>query len=174
MKLQRVDAPPITPVILKAIWSRTPPERLASRLPPPGCRQLSVQVDAALGFGRCGSVFSVTTSPLDAPENSYVPNLVIKVAQPNERHRLASEAAIYEELESLQGIAVPLCFGWFEMELTDGDTVLQFDKNKRYQEAISISELPWKPRATTDRKLSILVLERLGAELPFEFSKSDR
>ncbi|KAH8110961.1 hypothetical protein DFH11DRAFT_1618065 [Phellopilus nigrolimitatus] len=53
-------------------------------------------------------------------ENAMFPRLCIKIALPGKSYRLSKEAWCYEEMEKLQGIAIPRCFGWSEAELGTG------------------------------------------------------
>lgn len=48
------------------------------------------------------------------PPGFCLPELVIKVADPDRLEDLAHEASMYDEMESLQGVAIPRCYGWFE------------------------------------------------------------
>ncbi|KIM41468.1 hypothetical protein M413DRAFT_445466 [Hebeloma cylindrosporum] len=149
-----------------------PPCRLPSTLPPPGNLQLSLFVEELIGDGRCGTVFS--THPdllLDLSNKSvevlepglpYLPSLVIKVADHAHVEDLAAEASIYEEMENLQGVAIPRYYGWFEAELEPTWTV---DFNPSKTETAP---------STAPGRLSLLLLERMGPLLPIGERLSDR
>ncbi|KAF8153084.1 hypothetical protein B0H34DRAFT_91282 [Crassisporium funariophilum] len=93
-----------------------PPMRLVSTLPSPGCLQLTLSAKELIGDGRCGRVFATSLSHLcdssDITVNSaLLPELVIKVASRDHVANLAKEASMYQEIESLQGIAIPRFYG---------------------------------------------------------------
>lgn len=149
-----------------------PPPRLPSTLPPPGNLQLSLSVEDLIGDGRCGTVFSTYPSLLLDPSNNpmavlepglpYLPSLVIKVADQAHIEDLATEASMYEEMESLQGVAIPRYYGWFEAELEPTWTV-----------DLSSSETE-TPTSTRPSRLSLLLLERMGPLLPIGERLPDR
>lgn len=88
------------------------------------------------------------TQPLNLPT---IPNLVIKVANSKHQDSLAKEAAIYDEMESIQGIAVPRCYGFFETELAMDDGWSFSDVDNRSSTSSSQTGI-----------ISVLLLERLG------------
>jgi len=146
-----------------------PPPRLPSTLPPPGNLELSLSVDDLIGEGRCGTVFSTYLSLLLDPSNEpvevlepYLPSLVIKVADQAHIEDLATEASMYEEMENLQGVAIPRYYGWFEAELEPAWTV---DSRSGENEA---------PTSTHSGRLSLLLLERMGPLLPIGERLPDR
>jgi len=149
-----------------------PPPSLPSTLPPPGDLQLSLSVEDLIGEGRCGTVFSTYPSLLLDPSNKpvevlepglpYLPSLVIKVADQAHIEDLATEASMYEEMENLQGVAIPRYYGWFEAELEPTWTVdLRSGENET-------------PTSTHSGRLSLLLLERMGPLLPIGERLPDR
>ena len=56
------------------------------------------------------------------PLLGHLPSLVLKVGRFKHRAEITREAWFYDEMESLQGVVVPRCYGWFEAELTEGQT----------------------------------------------------
>lgn len=138
-----------------------PPARLPSKLPAPGAYALAVSLDKCLGDGRCGTTFAVETLQLSAskgssqkirnPQFPYFPDLALKVASGERVKGLQNEAAIYDEMESLQGISVPRCYGLFTAELGPN---------------IAIPSDKTSPTSDHPRQISILLLERVGEALP--------
>ena len=149
-----------------------PPRRLPSTLPPPGNLQLSLSVEDLIGEGRCGTVFSTNPSLLLDPSNKpvdvlepglpYLPSLVIKVADQARIEDLAIEASMYEEMETLQGVAIPRYYGWFEAQLDPTWTV---DMTPGETET---------PTSISSGRLSLLLLERMGPLLPIGERLPDR
>ena len=90
-----------------------------STLPEPG----TVHVHLALGekreSGRSGVVHNVEVLPTQ-PLPGHLPPLVLKVGRFNGRAAIAREAWFYDEMECLQGVVVPRCYGWFEAQPRKG------------------------------------------------------
>lgn len=105
---------------------RTNTERPPSQLPPPGHSRLSFSIGKPLGAGKSGSVHEVLNPTWEAPvqESSlatgHLPPLVAKICWPNRCHSIVREGWFYEEMECLQGIAIPRCYGCFELKLSKG------------------------------------------------------
>ena len=57
----------------------------------------------------------IPTEPLPG----HLPPLVLKAGCFKRRAEIAREAWFYDEMECLQGVVVPRCYGWFETELTE-------------------------------------------------------
>jgi len=89
---------------------------------------------------------------------------VIKVADEERVYDLANEASMYDEMESLQGVVIPRCYGWFEAELED-DSVPVNDIGQATDS---------RSREVRQRKLSVLLLERVGGHLPLGEPLPDR
>ncbi|KDR77255.1 hypothetical protein GALMADRAFT_246561 [Galerina marginata CBS 339.88] len=157
-----------------------PPARLPSVLPPAGDLQLTISIMDLIGNGRCGSVYSTSlphlqdratsNPPCDNPLPilSYLPELVVKVADEAHVDDLASEASMYDEMEVLQGVAIPRCYGWFEGEL--GPLTMAPAANPSKCEP----ETKIAQRRNVPTRLSILVLERVGEHLPLGERIPDR
>lgn len=92
------------------------PLRPPSTLPPPGNLHLTCRLGSDIGSGRSGIVFEVLDPVLDAA----LPPLVVKVCRQSRCLSMGREAWFYDELEILQGVVVPRCYGWFELQLQDG------------------------------------------------------
>lgn len=165
LRLTREEPPAVVPVRewRGEVLPNGPPARPQSSFPAPGTNELVVTVAEQLGAGRCGSVLAVDTLRLTDPNNPktrllypqppHLPELVIKVADAEHEDSLKHEAAIYNEMEPLQGVSIPRAYGFFTAEL-DPDTIVP-----------SLSS-DVSPTTATPRRLSILLLERLGEMLP--------
>ncbi|KAF9045576.1 hypothetical protein BJ165DRAFT_1478334 [Panaeolus papilionaceus] len=146
-----------------------PPIRKPSQLPPPGQMKAQISAHELIGNGRCGSVYSTSVLNVCNPErpnhtawnpkSPSLPNLVMKIADFDRVDDLEHEAGVYDEMESLQGVAIPQCYGWFEAEMPTAWAIPE-------QEASSGSGKPCK--------LSILLLERMGGHLPLGETLPDR
>lgn len=94
----------------------TPLEPFKSILPPPGNLQLSVTMGGAhIGRGATADVFPCTVEPY---EGGLLPPLVIKTSCWADS--LDREAWAYGEMESLQGISIPRCYGLYTAPLPFG------------------------------------------------------
>jgi hypothetical protein len=131
-------AKPARPVIpTSEDWKRVggPPARPPSKLPPQGDLCLRLSIDAErVGYGRVGSVYPVS---IHTSSQYCLPPLVIKVAARRRSPNLAREAWFYEEMEHIQGVAIPRCYGLFTAEIDPNSEVLdwaetdaEYDPNK--------------------------------------------
>lgn len=93
-----------------------PPPREPSNLPPPGNVHLSISLGDIIDSGATSVVYDVVISDEDL--RARLPPLVIKIARPLRRGRLELEKFWYDHLESLQGVVLARCYGWFEAENT--------------------------------------------------------
>lgn len=167
LRLQRQTPPAVENVYMNhfRVLAHGPPARLPSHLPPPGNLQLTLSSLECIGKGRCGYVFATSllnicdktdqsSFNLDQPAIPYIPELVLKVAKGTQVDRIAKEASMYEEMESLQGVGILRCYGWFEV-----------DMDPSYVTPINILNKP-PDMHTYPNRLSILLLERAGGRLP--------
>ncbi|PPR03404.1 hypothetical protein CVT24_012529 [Panaeolus cyanescens] len=146
-----------------------PPARKPSQLPPPGQLKAQISAQELIGDGRCGTVYSTNILDIYDPQQQNLtiwnpkapslPNLVIKIADFDRLDDMEHEAGVYDEMESLQGIAIPRCYGWFEAELPNAWAVPE-------QDTAQYPKIP--------RKLSVLLLERMGGHLPLGERLPDR
>ncbi|RPD63498.1 hypothetical protein L227DRAFT_599141 [Lentinus tigrinus ALCF2SS1-6] len=104
--------------------------------------------------------------PLNPDQYPYrIPPLVIKVAAQREGRRIYNEANMYNVLESVQGLVVPRCYGYFRVAVNQYETTI----------------LPWNPECRFPRdparfdvfrmphqsaSLNILLLEEVGDRIP--------
>lgn len=173
-----------------------PIPRPPSQLGPPDHSTLSFSLGKPLGAGRSGLVYEVlephleestseTPSARDPLPSGYLPPLVIKIARQNSCQSIVREGWFYEEMECLQGVTIPRCYGCFELKLPKGCRVgpwedPRFGSLHRSMDAIPEFEKyvpdvyynadvfphPLLPRLVIERKtVYVLLLERLGNEL---------
>ncbi|EPQ52947.1 hypothetical protein GLOTRDRAFT_139931 [Gloeophyllum trabeum ATCC 11539] len=154
MDLHLIRTPPEAQNCVQFVQSRREgvalsemPARPSSTLPEPGNAVLIVRLKEGLGKGRAGAVHDVEICACSTPFD--IPPLVVKVANRDFCDDLSKEAWLYEEMESLQGVAVPRYYGYFLAELPPHAKVAS-----------------WNRIATTKFPISILLLERLGGKLP--------
>ncbi|KAH8101339.1 hypothetical protein DFH11DRAFT_1736502 [Phellopilus nigrolimitatus] len=106
------------------------PRRPPSTLPPAANARLDISLSEKISDGRCGRTFRITVDSLTfsggatAHHDCGLPPLCIKMAAPGMSRRLSKEAWCYEEMEKLQGMAIPHCYGWFESELAEGHQIV--------------------------------------------------
>ena len=125
LKLPRITAP----LDLVPLWDIYPQKsyRLAfvprppSALPEPGTVHAHLAMGEKSGSGRSSIVHNVEILPTE-PLLGHLPPLVLKVGRFERRAEIAREAWFYDEMECMQGVIVPRCYGWFEAELTEGQS----------------------------------------------------
>lgn len=156
--------------------SRPPPQPL-------GSLHLQASVGEYLGHGHSSTVFALENVHLsDAPTDAQVPELVVKIARINRVTSLIRETWYYDEMQILQGVALPRCYGYFETTLSadaDEKELLHrlFKKfpaevDGEHNAALNRDTLigPLHPvleeRRTRRDILAVLVMERLGSRLP--------
>ncbi|GJJ09986.1 hypothetical protein Clacol_004212 [Clathrus columnatus] len=124
-----------------------------------------------IGSGRVGTVYAAIL--LTEDYTSVLPPLVVKISR--RKHSMEKEAWFYEELEQLQGIAVPLCYGFFQTRVEEGVEVSTWnDKNHVEQEEVDEWGFPVIKKEPEDPTLlSILLLERLGWNIPLGYRDFD-
>lgn len=102
-----------------------PIPRPPSTLPTPAHHTLSFSLGEAVSCGRSGIIFDaadvrvIPRDENDAP-TGYLPPLVVKIGRANRCYSLAREGWFYEEMESIQGVAIARRYGCFDMELPPG------------------------------------------------------
>ncbi|KAF8991543.1 hypothetical protein BDQ17DRAFT_1370672 [Cyathus striatus] len=131
--------------------------------------KLEVLVKDDIGYGRCSVVLSTKLEALwdlsdpdpdeiVSPGLEYLPLLVLKVAGESNMDHLGKEALNYDWLRSLQGVAVPHYYGWFNLSLQEGQ---------------SISRLQVSEEDSNNHVLSILILECVGNCITLKESEDD-
>lgn len=93
-------------------------------------KHLDLTFGECIGHGRSGYVFKAAPigSPLDVtvPNASKLPPLVAKVARPGYNKWLLRETWFYEEMQSLQGLVIPWCYGLFYARISADLSELAF------------------------------------------------
>lgn len=154
-----------------------PPTRLPSSLLPPENFELTLVTNNVIGDGRCGTIFSVSTPTIcglssqaakSGVELAHLPELVIKVANDDHVEDLENDASMYEEMESLQSVAIPHCYGWFQADIEPGWASISGSLTPPSDPNVKSSQ------RTRPRRLSLLVLERMGNLLPLGERIEDR
>lgn len=93
------------------------PPRPPSNLPPSRQLHLTATLGDYLGDGLTSVVYALDNVSIPGLEPGVtVPQLVAKICRPHRLPWMAREAWFYEEMECIQGVSVPYCYGWFEME----------------------------------------------------------
>jgi hypothetical protein len=114
-------------------------------------------------------------------ESSHPP-LIAKIAMKGKHEDLLREASIYNDLEQLQGMVIPRCFGYFDVEAREGEDCIPwqawqasmdrkcsdpqvFDSTREVQEGHEATASAGDKKSGIYR-FSVLLLERLGDKLP--------
>ncbi|KII84862.1 hypothetical protein PLICRDRAFT_344255 [Plicaturopsis crispa FD-325 SS-3] len=169
LNLQRRMPPPVAPEIHDfRPREGGPPERLPSQLPAPGDLSATFSLTDAIDYGRVGSVRGVSLLDCSSPAGLpyALPPLVIKIARRSRSQELEREAWFYEEMESLQGVALARCYGLFQVELEHSIHIESWNVDDEDTENEGPTEAG-KSCCDCPRVLSILLLERLGERMPF-------
>ena len=171
--LSRMSPAPVRPFLFKAMDGSSPPARPVrpSSLPPPGHLQLELTLASKLGSGRVGHVYALDDSKtkISASSNSdvFVHPLVVKVGgrHPSLSTDLEKEAWNYGEMECIQGVVIPRCYGIFQARLPEDGMQVKPWSDKGHAETTVQNAL-----------ISVLVLERVGGHLamPMKLSEDDK
>ncbi|GJJ09749.1 hypothetical protein Clacol_003973 [Clathrus columnatus] len=153
------------------------PKRPPSNLPPPGNDHLIIMLGDTLGSGRVGTVHQAAL----LTHNTNLPQLVVKISRQNRSAYIEQEAWYYEELEQVQGIAMPRCYGLFRARIEEGTEVKIWGDDKKGSDKFDQSHSRGFPQAvdslgeklprmpTPDPALlSVLLFERLGGRMPIQ------
>ncbi|KAF9505058.1 hypothetical protein BS47DRAFT_1354444 [Hydnum rufescens UP504] len=180
MILHRTVAP-LDLVPLLRLDEGAPPEvvygpfipRPPSTLPETGDLHVQLILGDEKGWGRSSFVHEVNVLPA-ATLPAHLPPLVLKVARSKRRAEIAREAWFYDELECLQGVVLPRCYGWFEAELAEGQSFSPStratgrssdseDSNPewRFEDSKQLTEM-----SHSRNYVSVLLLEKMGGKLP--------
>jgi hypothetical protein len=173
------------------------PVPLAVNLPPPGGLALSLRLGKMLGRGSSGVVYEafVDTQNSSSSLASGLPPLVVKISYRGRTEPGAHEAYYYEALQPLQGVNIPRYYGRFVTDLSLGNYLIH-SAESNIDEDLEIIDIDHRPRndddsgfdslsepgdeiisATKTRQpaasVSVLLLERLGPNLPMHVTLSD-
>jgi len=147
--------------------------RPPSTLPEPGDLHVQLTFGEKIGSGRSSFVHEVNVLPT-ATLPAHLPPLVLKVARSKRRAEIAREAWFYDELECLQGVVLPRCYGWFEVELAEGQSFDRWTRATRRSSATENSNPEWQFKGSKEltemshsrNHVSVLLLEKMGGKLP--------
>ena len=111
----------------------------------------------------------------------HLPPLVLEVGRIKGRAEIAREAWFYDEMESLQGVVLPRCYGWFEAELAGGQTFGSWYSAGSKSSRTEKSNPEWRFKNSNRLRgmshsrnfVSVLLLERLNDTLPVGIPLSD-
>lgn len=149
-----------------------PPDRLPAILPPPGNLHLQLSLGGKVGNGRVGLVHDISPlSLLDPSTDSStapgLPPLVVKIARRDGVAYMAREAWFYDEMESLQGICIPRCYGWFEATLpSEVHCVTAWEGVPPDPDRLKWPDGLLKELSEARNRVSVLLLEKMGDHLP--------
>lgn len=167
------------------------PKLQHSQLPSSSSATLRIKLGEKIGDGMTGIVYEAIVLSITHPDGSddnvptgYLPPLVVKVGRLNRSASMVREAWFYEDMEPIQGIAVPRCYGCFELKVPRGTIVEPClrnctDYDNDFEELIDFSEYPEEalletgvePHPTLTEliaardRLHVTIFERLGPEL---------
>lgn len=123
---------------------------------------LQATVGDLLGEGSTGIVCNLLAVTSLQDQHQSPPALVMKFARLNRRKALYHEAWVYDEMETIQGVVIPRCYGYFEATISSVSLL-----RSRFRDPDAASgDYEWPH----PEKLCILLLERLGGpiSLPLE------
>jgi hypothetical protein len=149
------------------------PSRLPSTLPTPGKLHAHLALGEKRGSGRSSVVFNVDILPTQALQG-HLPPLVLKVGRLKRCAEIGREAWFYDEMECMQGVIIPRCYGWFEAELAEGQSFGPWYTSGRRSSKTEDSNPDWRfenssrllEMSHSRNFVSVLLLERLGGTLP--------
>ncbi|EKM57514.1 uncharacterized protein PHACADRAFT_251185 [Phanerochaete carnosa HHB-10118-sp] len=170
------------------MFADLPPRR--SSLNDLGNAHLTASLGDYLGHGHCGLVYALEDMHVTgAPDGVAFPPLVVKIARLNRVASLLRETWFYDEMECLQGVAIPRCYGYFEAEFSENGSekaLLQtlFKKFPGADESEGNPTVerdrcrgPLHPlleeRDSHSRVVAVLILEKLGPRLPVGVAVSE-
>jgi len=147
--------------------------RPPSTLPEPGDLHVQLILGEEKGWGRSSFVHEADVLPTTTLP-AHLPPLVLKVARSKRRAEIAREAWFYDELECLQGVVLPRCYGWFEAELAEGQSFGPSTRATRRSSDTEESNPEWRfknSKQLTEMShsrnyVSVLLLEKMGGKLP--------
>ena len=138
------------------------PSNAAIPSPPPskspGNRTLHLSLGNKIGEGACGLVYEATDVSLSGCSQHALPPLVVKICKNFQHYKLPSEAATYEEMESLHGLVTARYYGCFETVIRPGITFPPW----QVSDPLYKSNLTEVDHPHISSVLTIIVMERLG------------
>ena len=124
----------------------------------PGNRTLRLSLGDKIGEGACGLVYEATDVSLSGHSRQALPPLAVKICKNFQHYKLPSEAATYEEMESLHGLVTARYYGCFETVIRPGITFPPW----QVSDPLHKSNLTEVDHPHISRVLTIIVMERLG------------
>ncbi|EJD50958.1 hypothetical protein AURDEDRAFT_160101 [Auricularia subglabra TFB-10046 SS5] len=145
-----------------------------------GPASIAFDVGEVLGSGASGVVCAVeNVRVLSGPANTSFPPLAVKIAKSYRAMEVVRESWAYDELECLQGVAVPRYYGLFTLTLPDSQRpktwIQQYERDVKHAPSIppELSGKPYSSRlrnsihpelrryADVDNVLVLLLIERM-------------
>ena len=133
-----------------------------------------------LNKGRTGLIYETVATSTDGQGNAILPSLVVKIARCTKNKRIAREAWFYDEMQTLQGVVVPRCYGCFEAKIPDNCSFIPWTEDglssdtqqitvpdeeffsTRQLGAFNENAHDLLTRLEDSRTITLLVLEKLG------------
>lgn len=106
--------------------------RPSADTPEPANLHLKVTLSKKIGCGQSGLVYAVETpQTIQGTDGKKIeiPPLVCKIAPYHRNKPVAREAWFYDEMQTLQGVVIPRCFGLFEASVPYGTRILPWEKD---------------------------------------------
>lgn len=117
-----------------------PVRRLRTEVPNPDIHHdlppnLNIKLGDCIGHGRSGITFKVEPVGLSSSTSSTVlPPLVAKIGRQHFNKWLLREAWFYEEMQSVQGVVIPWCYGLYSARIPPGHAFLPWLEGWRLRE----------------------------------------
>ncbi|PBK82834.1 hypothetical protein ARMGADRAFT_686885 [Armillaria gallica] len=175
--LRRIIAPPLKITYLDdpedVELEDMPPPRLPSRLPPPGEHTLTLNINGRIDEGRVGMIYSVVVdASASSATESHIPPLVVKICVPGQTSDMLNEAASYDEMEVLQGVCIPRCYGLFQTSYVSDELDFPImaerkarDEKLRREAEEDLDEDESLEPVVYDDLVTVILMERVGDRL---------
>ncbi|KAF9513495.1 hypothetical protein BS47DRAFT_1393212 [Hydnum rufescens UP504] len=179
-----LDLVPFLNLVAGGVRDDKPPKpyipRPPSTLPEPGDLHVHLIFGEKKGWGRSSFVHEVNISRQRLFQPIFLP-LFSRSHDLKRRAEIAREAWFYDELECLQGVVLPRCYGWFEAELAEGQSFDHWTRATGRSSETENSNPEWRFKGSkqltemSDSRnyVSVLLLEKLGDTLPIGVPLAD-
>ncbi|PBK82900.1 hypothetical protein ARMGADRAFT_690234 [Armillaria gallica] len=114
----------------------------------------------------------VDTSTSSAADSFHIPPLVVKVCVPGQTSDILNEAACYDEMEVLQGVCIPRCYGLFQTNYVSDELDFPImaerkarDEKLRREAEEDLDEDESLEPVVYDDLVTVLLMERVGDRL---------
>lgn len=104
------------------LWQGVRPQRPIHQTPASERIELEVKLARRLKSGSNGLIYEVDTvreTKTKDGQKLCIPPLICKIAPQRRNKPIAREAWFYEEMQTLQGLVIPYCFGFFVARIPD-------------------------------------------------------